>query len=399
MKMTKIIFTGTNFEGQGSAAMLICSSKTLKRFIANTEFVVASKHPKFDSQRGIQYGLRFFSSYYSRYDVKVLSSFLHMLGELVNADFVVDLSGFSFTDLFGRFHTIGVSLNVLLCKLLGKRIVLFSQAMGPFNSRMNRLLARLFLPRADLIVVRGETTRDYLHGIGIRNQVYIYADSAFLLEPAPSKRVHQILQKEGIKRKDSGKLLIGLSVNTRIYERSDTKESENCYLRLIVQLIDHLTERLNAEVVLIPYEISPSGYDDRLIARKIYKIARNKHRIKLIENEYAPQEVKGVIGTFDLFIGSRFHSIIASTSMLIPTIAIAWSHKYYETMKTLGQEKYVCHFKATSFRQLAHLAEDALSRKEEIREQLKIRVEKAKQSAFEGVKLLAAYFTKSLTSR
>jgi len=385
--------------GQGSATMLICSTKALKRFIPNVEFAVASKHPKFDSQRGSQYGLRFFNCYYSRYDVNLLLSLLRMIKELVNADFVVDLSGFSFTDHFGIFHSMGASINILLCRFMGKRIVMFSQAMGPFNSRMNRLLARLFLRRADLIIVRGEITREYLYGIGIRNQVHVYADSAFLLEPAPLERVQGILRKEGIKGRDGGKLLIGVTVNARIYERSHTKKTGNYYVRLIVQLIDYLIERLNAEVVFVPYETSLSGYDDRFVAREIYKTVRNKHGVKLIENEYTPQEMKGVVGIFDLFIGSRFHSVVASTSMLVPTIAIAWSHKYYEIMKTLGQEKYVCNPKAVSFPQLAHLVEDVLSRKEEVREELKTQVRKAKQSALEGIKLLATYFIQSLPSR
>lgn len=373
--------------------MLICTSKTLKQFIPDAEFFVASRHPKFDSQRGMKYGLRFFNSNYSRLNVNMLLPLLCTLRELAKTDLVIDLSGFSFTDRFGKLQAVIPSFNIFLCKLLRKRIVMFSQAVGPFRSRANRLLARLFLRRTDLIVVRGETTRGYLREIGIDKQVHVYADSAFLLKPAPVERVNEILQKESIE-KDERELVIGISVNARIYERSDTLESENRYLKLVAQIADYLVEKLNARVVFVPNEITQDGFDDKFVAGKIYKIVRNKSRIKLIENEYSPDELKAMIGIFDLFIGSRFHSIIASTSMIVPTIAIAWSHKYYETMETLGQEKYVCHFKTVSLRQLRFLIEDALSRREEIKKVLKVRVEKAKQSAFEGVKLVSDLFFK-----
>jgi len=258
--------------------------------------------------------------------------------------------------------------------------------MGPFKSRMIRLLAKLFLRRADLIIARGGKTKAYLGGIGIKKQVHVHSDSSFVLQPAPTKEVNEILLKEGVEKE--GGLMIGVSVNTRIYEVCDLQKPENSYVKLIAEVTDYLLERLKAKVVFIPYEVKDNGYDDRFVAREIYKIARNKRGMQLVENEYGPEELKGVIGIFDLFIGCRFHSIIASTSMLVPTLAISWGHKYYEAMEMLGQEKYVCDYKTISSHQLVSLAEDALTRKEEIRKKLKIRVDKARQSALQNAKLV-----------
>jgi len=385
--MVKIVITGANFLGKGAASMLVSTSQMLKSLMPDAEIVVSSKSPEFDSSRGRKYGLRFFDSNL-RHGIIFFSTFLRMLRELVNADLVMDLSGFSFTDHFGAFGLIGTpNFDILLSEVLGKRVVMYSQAMGPFKARWVRLSARLFLRRANLIVVRGEITKNYLREIGIEKQVYVHADSAFRLQPASAEKADEIMVNESLS-KGEDELLIGISVNARIYERCDPLDSENTYVTLMAQITDYLTEEIGAKVVFIPYEVSMRGYDDKSVAREIYKTAKSKHRIKLIENEYSAEEAKALIGNLDLFIGCRFHSVVASTSVLVPTIAIAWSHKYYETMKILGQEKYVCHFREMSLSHLTRLIEDVLDNREQIKKDLKAQVEKAMQSALESAKLI-----------
>ena len=92
---------------------------------------------------------------------------------------------------------------------------------------------------------------------------------------------------------------------------------------------------------------------------------------------------------FDLFIGSRFHSIIASTSMLVPTIAIGWGPKYFEIMQTLGQEKYVIDHKSLSLDPLVDIVSFAWNQRILIKRDLKDKIELMKKSATENVKLVA----------
>lgn len=131
------------------------------------------------------------------------------------------------------------------------------------------------------------------------------------------------------------------------------------------------------------------GYDDRFVARMIYVKAKNKHRIQLVENEYDPRELKALTQIFDLFIGCRFHSMVASASMCVPTITIGWSHKYLETMEPLGQAKYVCDYRDLSLSRLIDLVNDALYRREEIKKELAAKLKEVKNSAFESAKLVA----------
>jgi len=67
-----------------------------------------------------------------------------------------------------------------------------------------------------------------------------------------------------------------------------------------------------------------------------------------IENiiEYEPEEIKWLISHFDFFIGSRFHSLIESISVKVPSLAIGWNEKYNEMMDWVGLRDNVIHISA-----------------------------------------------------
>lgn len=398
--MTKILITGTSFLNKGAAAMLISTSKTLREFIPDAEITMTSSFPEIDSKQCIRYSIKLFDSrsknpLISKFCLPrcLLWFFLRKIGlnakilvnerisqEYIKSDVIIDLSGISFTDYFGRASAIGPSLNILRCKLLKKPIVIYSQAMGPFESKLNKFLARIFLNRVDLLVARGEITKRYLQEIGITKQIHVLADSAFLLPSAPQKRMDEILSNESLN--ESNEKFIGISVNYNIYKWCESENAINKYVSLIVKIVDHLTDTFkNARIIFVPHEITPDGYDDMLVMKEVYQKVKDKHKINMIEKEYSPEELKGIIGQCEFFIGSRFHTIIASTSMCIPTVVIAWSHKYYEVMEMLGQERYVCNYKTTDFDEVLLKINDMIENEKEIKKELGTKIELAKKSA------------------
>ena len=388
--MKKVLLVGANFRNKGSAAMLLSVVKTLKHFIPDGKFVLASGYPRIDYKQAKRHGLEIFEY---RFTIKsTLKSTLSMISGLLNTDIIIDLSGFLFSDKGRKTGMLIRGLTILMSKLFRKPVILYSQSFGPFNSKFTRIFCKICLQRVNIIVTRGKISRNHLYGLGIRKNVLVYSDSAFLLEPAPQKRLNEILKKENIKKRN-GVLKVGIAVNLRIYERTKGKGTENHFVNVMAQLSDFLVEKSNAELVFIPYEFpyksATRGYDDRFVARMIYTKAKNKHRIQLVESEYDPKELKALTQIFDLFIGCRFHSIVASTSMCVPTITIGWSHKYLEMMEALGQEKYVCDHRDLSLNHLTNLVNDALYRKKEIKKELEAKLKEVKNSALESAKLVA----------
>ena len=108
---------------------------------------------------------------------KILNTYNH-------TDLVIDEAGIAFSDSRGWILNTYAFVCAAVPMLMGVPVVKYSQALGPFHNRYNRLLASLILPKMELVVARGRDTYRHLHAIGIRNNVVLYADGAFTMPPA-----------------------------------------------------------------------------------------------------------------------------------------------------------------------------------------------------------------------
>ena len=73
--------------------------------------------------------------------------------------------------------------------------------------------------------------------------------------------------------------------------------------------------------------------NDLIITNELKKRMRNGDKLRVIDAEYKPQEILGIFRFFDLFIGMRYHSIIFSMIMKVPTIALIYDTKTLELLK------------------------------------------------------------------
>jgi len=402
--MTKILFTGAPLSGnKGATAMAVSTAKTLSMFLPNTEFTLMTHlDPEECSKWGKVYGINVVDgrdihkwSFFRCLLWKVLSKFGLNIQQLLNdplikeyldADVIIDIGGITFTDFYNSSSPIH-TMRHLMGKLLNKPVIKYMQDMGPFKKRLNRYCAKLCLPKLDLIIVRGEMSRKYLQELGINKPVYVLPDSAFLLEPASKEKIDNIFLKEEI----TGKPLIGMCVSMVIDRKLNNGniESKNRYTTIMAQIADYLIEKLNAFIVFIPHDIRPrEEYDDAYVAEKVYREMKNKSRVKVIDFDYSVEEFKGIIGRCDLFVGSRYHSIIASVSMCVPTLIVGWEHKYYEVMELVGQEKFVTDYKTFTFEELREKVDDLWQNKEKIGAEMKARIPDIKKSSMSGGQLV-----------
>jgi len=316
---------------------------------------------------------------------------MRSIKELQQYDVFIDLSGESLSDYFGQINLFFCLYQIILGIILKKKVVIYAQSIGPFDNRFGRLVARFILNRVNLITVRDEKSFEYLQKYNINKPpIYLTADPAFLLNPAPSERLNEILKAEGVDK--NNKLLVGISISRGSFKRGissagSLEEKYRKYMKVMSRTVDHLVEELDAEVIFIPHVII-STEDDRVVYREIYQSVKNKHKFKLLIGDYTCEELKGIIGKCDLFIGSRMHANIAALSMFVPTIAIAYSHKMPSLMKMLGQEKYVCDVMSITFDELVLKIEDVLAHGERIKTELKPKIKKMKKNALVNAELV-----------
>jgi coenzyme F420 hydrogenase subunit beta len=404
-KRTKVFLMGASLtKNLGGPSLLISSCKILKAHIPDVEFTLWSPTPKRDADRAKEYGVRIIGTERR----ELIDAFLRcllwsalrelglnipsllgknkLLKEYRAADAFIDIWGISFTDFFSSWRgNIVAGMRLLTGKLLGKPVVKFSQDMGPFRKKATRYPAKFFLNRIDLIIARSKATQNHLKSIAITRQVQVRPDSAFVLDPAPRKRIDDILQREKLNRRP----LIAITPTTQIDRRlSDGNlEAQNKYTIMLAQIADHLIETLKAVVVFIPNEI-PGGYDDVYVIEKIQAKLKNKSDVRLITAEYTAEELKGLIGACDLLIGSRYHSVIAATSMCVPTMVIGWGHKYNELMKTVGLADFECDFQSVTYKELQAKTARLWRNREKIRAELTLKIPGIKESVMSGGKLV-----------
>ena len=269
------------------------------------------------------------------------------LYQYFDADLIVNGGGDNLSGEYG-IPVIANFINLTYAILLKKPIVLYGMDFGYYTNKFINIIALSVLKKANLILLREEISLEYIRDNSIDLQkVHLTADPAFLLEAVSKSQAIEILRNEGIAFID--RPLIGITPSPLImrFTGEDYISSTEKNINTIADSINHVINLINANILLIPHVYGPSDSDDdRKMIDLLYGAIRDKSKVMRIEGEYTPQELKGIIGLCDIFIGARMHSTIASTSMMVPTIGIAYSHKLYGILgKMLGQEKYVLDIK------------------------------------------------------
>ncbi len=288
-------------------------------------------------------------------------------------------------------------------KILNKPSVLYAGSV-PRSKRFRFIfenLYRLALNNMDLITLRETTSYKNLLAIGAKEKnVFVTADLAFLLKPVQLKRIKEIMAEEGID--DSSTLLIGMTITREIASKStpelDADRSYHNHISMMGEFIDKIVNTHNAKFVFIPHCIGfGRNLDDRIAAEDIYNICNSKSNIKLITTEYDAQELKGLIGELDFFIGERVHSVINALSMKVPSICISFSDdKRLDMLKLIGQEDAICHVENLNLDQLVIKFNLMWSMKATIQKDLTERIKEIQnQSRRNGGLLKAIYMEKS----
>lgn len=313
--------------------------------------------------------------------------------EILSSDVVIDLSGDSLSDR-GSHSTVNL-MGILLCMILDRPVVCHSQSMGPF-SRWTMPLAKFVLSRAEAITVREQISRDYLLSAGIdRTRIETYGDCAFNLSAADNPSIDGVLSKSGVPPSPEG-LTIGISVSAFMAEFQADRREESClgvtpYMNAVKEVAEVLRDmNPQAHFILIPHVIAPDHWirDDRWACEELAKNIGCGPNVHVLSSNYTAEELKGVIGRCDFFIGSRMHACIAALSQTVPTVALSWSHKYVGIMERLGMKSYVFDTRGETAKEIANKTKEAFLNRTSISEQLAVGASAEKASARESVQAI-----------
>lgn len=363
--MKNILLIGAGFKNKGAEAMALTAIMRFHQLYPGCKITMASYH-----QEQLPYGIHSFSPpsedgeiyrFELIHNPQKRHHLLHVplywllpflplrnrilkhepyLQRFAQADLVVDLSGFALSDQQPFITRLSFCFEIFTSCCMGKPFVIFTQALGPFEKVSTRLLAKLFLPKVDLLIARGQKTYKYLKQLGItrRMEIPICADSAFLFPSAPSDIANRLLGNHAA----TDRPLFGILSNINIFHRTQPSNDHNSYIQILARLCDYVHAELGAEVVFICHERREQGQkDDEWLTHHVIKQTKNPHRIGVITADHPASELKAVIGRLDFIVASRFHSIVGAMSMATPFLVLSWAHKYDELVADVQMEDRV----------------------------------------------------------
>ena len=411
-----ILITGHDtFHNKGCQALIFTTTKILKDAFPDASFSVFSWEPEYDEQhfdddsiecRFIKHRFQtgefsrrnrfwFFLNYYLglRTDriLRVKPSFY----EAIKTSDLVVVSGGDILADYGEEAIKHYFFPIAVAIALKKSTYVFTQSITPYKKEETLRFAKFYLDKVSLITVRETLSFDYLKNIGIKAPFYLTADPAFTLRPCQDHRLKEIIQAEHLPGMNMNRPVIGVSVSETATKWSESSHDD--FVKIMADVCDQMINRYKARIVFVPhvtYENDPSN-DDRLVGRAVRSLMVNKQEVFLIEGDYSCSELKAIIGRCTLFIGARTHATVAATSMLVPTIALAYSVKALGIMEdVLDMDKCVCNIKSLNREELLRKAEYLMENREDVVNEMKNRLEKIRKRSMLNGELAKEMLTK-----
>lgn len=295
----KVVISGYyGFGNTGDEAILSAMIKALKTYIMNVEITVISK----DSAKT--------SSLHNVKSVQRNKPF-DIFRAILKCDLFISGGGGLIQDVTG-VSTIQYYLGmVFLAKILGKKVMYYAQGIGPIMTDRGKSITRFITNMIDVATLRDDESRRCLVNIGVNSPpIVITADPVLALEPEKDDMIEMLLCKEGIKKSDFN---VGISIRPW---------KTNCeYLKVISEVSDRLINEFNARIILIPFQKS----QDLEICEKVRSMVKGNAIV--VNGDYSPSELQGMIGKMDILIGMRLHSLIFGSTLGVPMIGIVYDPK------------------------------------------------------------------------
>ncbi len=401
---TKILIVGHDaFHNKGCQALIYTTTEILEQSFPDASFTVFSWEPEYDGPlyktdhpnfdcKFIRHGFTlgefsvrnrfwFFLNYFLKLKTdRVVRANKSFYDAIKNSNLVVVSGGDILAD-YGDDTVKHYFFPVAVAIALKKPVFVFAQSISRYRSKELLRFARFYLNRVSLTTVREQVSFEYLKEIGVKAPFHLTADPAFTLKPCSEERLEEILEVEHITFDDVP--IIGVSVSKTATMWSES--SHDAFLKVMAKVCDKLIGRYKAKIVFVPHVTYPNNQnsDDRLVSKSARSQMEKKKDAFVIEGDYSCAELKAIISKCDLFIGARTHATIASTSMLVPTLAIAYSTKAFGIMEdVLDKEKCVCDINNLNFEELLCKCEYLIEKREKVVKEMKHRIEKIRKRAY-----------------
>jgi len=207
--------------------------------------------------------------------------------------------------------------------LLKKKIYMYSQSIGPFNKKDEKIFSK-YIKYFTYFYVRDDVSKKRIDKLGEYNNVVQTKDAAFLLKSTTFSTVKS--------------KTIAISVREWKFD----ERSEDIYFALIKNIVKFFVQKEYKVVFLSTCQGITSYRDDSKIAKKIYRELEEhiQKNVTIDDSFYNLNALRDKLIEFDYVIGTRLHMCILSWLSGTPALNISYEEKGKESYKYLGIPKY-----------------------------------------------------------
>lgn len=308
--MYKILISGYyGFNNIGDESILQAVVNNLTGKLEGIEITVLSQNPKSTTEK---YGI----------NSEDRKSAFKVAAAVKECNLLISGGGSLLQDTTSKKSIYYYLMIMWLAAIFRKKYFIYSQGIGPINSKLSRIATAATLNRASGIVVRDEASKDLLVEIGVPgDKVVITADPVLALMPADLEVGQSILKEEGLVRM-KGKKLVGFAIKERKLNSRFVDELEKAIRRLV--------DEEDAQVVLIPFHFQ----EDMAVIEVLEE--RLGEKVFTIKHKYLTNEMLSIIGNMDVLVGVRLHSLIHAAIMKVRMIGISYDPKINSFLNSIG---------------------------------------------------------------
>ena len=310
----KIVLSGYyGFDNIGDEAVLYSIIAALRKEIKEVEITVLSNNP--EKTKGL-YGV----NSVNRWDMKAVAK------AIKESDMLISGGGSLLQDVTSG-KTVPYYLAIVkIAQFYKKKVVFYSQGIGPVNKGYSRWFIKKVVNKVDGIFVRDRASKKLLEEIGIKKPIGEALDPVLGIELPDGKEVAKTDQVVGI----------------YIRPWQDAVHDKNLKDSLVPGLI-YLLEK-GYKLCFIPMHYEQDLEIAKALAKEVKEATKgNKHldkknleeSIKVVDKMLSIKEVLIYTASFDFIIGMRLHSLIMAAASKVPVMALSYDPKVTEFMNEI----------------------------------------------------------------
>jgi colanic acid/amylovoran biosynthesis protein len=317
---------GVQFVNKGAELMLHAILEQLKDHLPNARVAIpVTELSPYECRAKLgalqKFSLRFgwlelnWISYFFPAFIKRLSLKFGIVYES-DIDVVLDASGFAYGDQWTDTAIARMAKEVSRYKKNKAKYIFLPQAFGPFTKKYPKAMLNKHLHNAELIIAREEDSLRFL-------KEAVPALTGLKVSPDFTNLVKGVFPENNLVK--GGVIIIPNS--NMVSARNTNSGWLNKYEDILVGLGESIHKR-GIKVFILNHE----GRNDQ----KICQVLSARLGGVTIINEKDPLIVKGLLGSAEAVISSRFHGCVSALSQGTPCLGTSWSHKYERLYEDYG---------------------------------------------------------------